>query len=152
MQYLESFKVPPLCARAPNEKPLLFPCSTALALSKSRPSSGNVLGSGGKKTKPRQGTSAVARQPCLLPVGSPHLPARRAGEISAASVPRKPCQSPPKNRGRLMIGLAPQYLPSFSCYWCLPVTSPLFCRVTCVFSSVCLSPDSPRQSFLLRRP
>lgn len=44
MQHLESFKVPLLCARALNEKLLLFSCSTALALTKSQLSSSKVLG------------------------------------------------------------------------------------------------------------
>lgn len=44
MQHLGSFKVPLLCARALNEKLLLFSRSTALALSESQPSSSRVLG------------------------------------------------------------------------------------------------------------
>lgn len=58
---LESFKVPLLCARAPNEKLLLFSFSIALALSKSQSSSGNVVGQGGKNP---------AGEPVLLP-GAP---------------------------------------------------------------------------------
>lgn len=148
MQHLESnFKVPPLCARAPNEKLLLFSCSTTLALSKSQPSRENKLGWG---QKPSRGGGVAAGRPCLSPAGPPHLPAWQAGETNAASMPGKHCQSPPKTRGRLKMGLAPRYFYSLSCYSCPPVTFPLVCRITRVFSGVCLSPDSSRSSFSLR--
>lgn len=109
MQHLGSFKVPLLCARALNKKLLLFSCSTALALPKSQASSSKVLG----QSEKNPGGEAVLLPgfpDCCLPSLPTCLHSRQV-----KSMPWKPCQSPLKNRDRLVMDLALRYLHYLSC-------------------------------------